>query len=135
MPRPCEFSQEKADLICQRIAEGEALRTICRESGFPSASTVCRWLASHADFRRQYSAAREVQAEILLDEVLEIADACAGDASGAAITPTVVQGAKLRIDARKWLIAKLAPKRYGEKLDVDLSGAVKVAGKLRWRRP
>ena len=139
MARPCEFTQEVADAICEAIAEGRALRNICCRDGMPASSTVGRWLAANVEFRRQYTVAREIQAEILIDEILQIADDKTGDeaaepAEGAAReTGVAVHRARLRVDTRKWLIGRLAPKRYGEKLDVDLNTSVKL-GKLNWRK-
>ena len=115
MARPSEFSQETADYICEQLIEGRSLRSICSDEGAPSASTVCRWLSSNEEFRKQYAHARELQADALFDETLDIADDKAVDA-------VEVQRARLRVDTRKWMASKLAPKRYGDKLDLTHAG-------------
>lgn len=128
--RPSEFSQETADLICLRLAEGESLRSICNDDDMPCKATVMRWLRSWPEFRDQYACAREAQADTLFDEVLDIADESSNDTI---IDPEtghertnheVVARAKLRIDARKWMAGKLRPKVYGDKLDLEHSGAL-----------
>lgn len=107
MGRHSSFTPEIAETICRRIAEGESLRAICEDEGFPSAETVRRWLASdeHEEFRVQYARAREDQADFYADEIIEIADK-AEDAAKA----------RLQVDARKWKASKLAPKKYGDKI-------------------
>lgn len=127
--RPSEFSQNIADLICMRLAEGESLRSICKEEELPSKATVMRWLRSWPEFRDQYAHAREIQADMLFDEVLEIADNSENDTyldsdGNERTNHEVVARAKLRIDARKWMAGKLRPKVYGDKLDLEHSGAI-----------
>lgn len=72
--RPSIFSEELADEICERIADGESLRSICRDDEMPSKATVFRWLAEKQDFQDQYTRAREAQADSLVDDMLDIAD-------------------------------------------------------------
>lgn len=105
MARPSEYTQEIADQICERLAEGESLRSICWDDPFPNKSTVFRWLAANKEFRDQYARARETQADAIADEILDIAD----EAEDAA-------KARLQVDARKWLAGKLRPKVYGDKV-------------------
>lgn len=112
MARPSEFTQEIADHICERLAEGESLRSICRDDPFPNKSTVFRWLAANKEFRDQYARARETQADAIADEILDIAD----EAEDAA-------KARLQVDARKWLAGKLRPKVYGDKVSTEVTGA------------
>ena len=71
--RPSDYSAEIADTICDRLAGGESLRAICADAGMPDRATVSRWIARYDEFRDQYAFARELQAECLVDEILEIA--------------------------------------------------------------
>lgn len=120
--RPSSFTQATADAICERLMEGESLRTVCLSDNMPKATTVFRWLADdrYAAFREQYARAREAQAERMAEEILQIADDGANDTykteDGEAVNHDVVARSRLRVDARKWLASKLAPKKYGEKL-------------------
>lgn len=113
-----EFSQEIFDKICDLIADGKSLRTICAGEDMPNTSSVCRWLAQDegGELREQYARARESQADALFDDCLAIADKFT---SAEMIEPEHINRAKLRIDTRKWMAGKLRPKKYGEKLDVD----------------
>jgi hypothetical protein len=148
MGRPTTYSQELADKICERLIDGESLRRISKRPGMPNASTVCRWLAAHEDFREQYARAREAQADTLADEALYIADTpkvgvivrtksellpsaqLDGEEASAPGPPVLtlvesrtvkedmVAHRRLQVDTRKWYAAKLHPKKYGEKLEL-----------------
>lgn len=108
MGRPSKFTPKLADEICERIANGESLRSICRSEEMPHAGTVCRWLADdNKAFREQYERARDAQADVLADEILDISDGDSDDADP--------QRDRLRVDARKWVASKLKPKKYGDK--------------------
>lgn len=120
MARPSTFSQKLADVICERLIEGESLRRICLDDKMPNAGTVCRWLGENEAFREQYALAREAQADTLADEILDIADDGSNDYMGddEKYNGDAVQRSKLRVDARKWVAAKLKPKKYGDRIDV-----------------
>lgn len=129
--RPSEFSQETADAICLRLANPESLRSICADEEMPGRSTVFRWLQENESFRDQYTRARENQAEAIFDEMLEIADDGEFDyetkkrddgSEYEAVNHDHIQRSKLRIEARKWVLGKLAPKKYSEKQQVEHSG-------------
>ena len=119
-----QFSQPIFDIICERIAEGESLRGICKDEGMPTASNVCRWIDDDEGGTRlkQYARAREAQADKIFDECLAIADSQENDVSvvdGVEQTNhDVIARAKLRIDTRKWMAGKLRPKVYGDKLAI-----------------
>lgn len=133
--RPSSFTQEVADEICTRLARGESLRSITadQDSGWmPSQTTVFRWLEDNAAFREQYARAREVQADTIFDEMLEIADDARNDFMERQLGedgPTVLQAnqehiqrSRLRIETRKWMAGKLRPKVYGDKVVNEHSG-------------
>jgi hypothetical protein len=128
MPRPSEYSQEVADLVCERIADGESLRSICQADEMPNKATIFRWLAAHAAFSDQYARARDAQADALADEIIDIADDGRRDYGKALDGRDIVDHdhiarARLRVDARKWIAAKLKPKKYGDQLRTELTGA------------
>lgn len=132
MGRPSSFTDDKGDAICERISNGESLRSICLDEDMPNKSTVLRWLRDIEPFRAQYVLAREAQADILADEILDIADDGSNDwmkrrygederwiENGEAM-----RRSQLRIDARKWLAGKMLPKKYGDKVQAEHSGNV-----------
>jgi hypothetical protein len=99
--------------VCKEIADGKSLRAICAADDMPSVETVRVWLIDDGEFSVQYARAREEQADYYADEIIDIADA-AKDANLA----------RLQIDARKWKASKLQPKKYGDKIDLNHSGAI-----------
>lgn len=119
--RPTLYCQETADIICERLAEGESLRAICREDAMPAKATVFRWLTLHAEFADQYARARQEQAETLADEIVSISDEeftttkQFGDETQVVYDSTAVARNRLRVDARKWVASKLKPKTYGDR--------------------
>lgn len=135
--RPSDFTQEIADTICERIADGESLRSICNGEDMPNKATVFRWLASNDTFRDQYARARETQADALFDEILSIADTpqigekrkVKEDGGVEISTGDMIEHRRLQVDARKWMAGKLRPKKYGDKLDVEHSGQVVTIAK------
>ncbi len=121
--RPTRYTPEVAADICTRLAEGESVRSICRDGAMPALRTVMGWLfdGEHEEFLQQYASAREVQAEVWADEIVGIADDAAGDLTTDKDGKDVVnhehiQRSRLRVDTRKWIASKLLPKRYGDKL-------------------
>lgn len=134
--RPTDFTPELGDRICEEIADGRSLRSICLSDDMPNKSTVFRWLSMRDEFRDQYARAREAQADSLFDDLLDIADDGSNDwmerfdDEGGNIgwkeNGEALNRSKIRIDARKWMAGKLRPKVYGEKLDVAHTGSVIV---------
>lgn len=127
--RPSKYTPELAERICLAISNStKGLHSICKEnSGFPCSDTIFTWLKDHKEFSEQYARAREIQADLLATEILEIADDSSND------TLVTDKGreyenkewtnrSRLRVDSRKWLASKLAPKKYGDKLDVTSDG-------------
>ena len=126
--RPSSYTQEIADQICERLAGGESLRQILRDEGMRPTGTVFRWLNDRRSFRDQYEHARDVQADVMADEITDIADDGSNDwmqretEKGRLITVIDhehVQRSRLRVDARKWVASKLKPKKYGDRIEVD----------------
>lgn len=143
MARPSKYSQQLADAICDLLVDGKSLRTICSTAKMPSRSTVIRWLAENEAFRNQYARARELQADTLAEEILDIADkAVLGerlkkDGKGKVLerqTGDMVERSKLMIDARKWYAGKLQPKKYGERVALDHGVQDNLADQLRAAR-
>lgn len=124
MGRPSAFSPEVVEAICTRLIEGESLRAICASDDMPHRNTVTRWIKENEDFQVQYARARELQADFIADEIIEIADEdCVvvrreGEVERLEIDSAAVMRNRLRVDARKWMAAKLQPKKYGDKLAV-----------------
>lgn len=108
------------DVICEKVADCNTLQVIAGEVGISKGSLIA-WLANYPD---QYARAREAQADKLAEDIIAIADDSSRDVyrdeNGNERTDSeVVQRSKLRVDARKWLAGKMAPKKYGDRLNLD----------------
>jgi hypothetical protein len=112
------YSPELCGIICDELIAGRSLREICREPKMPHLSTVRRWVLKYPDFYELYTKARQSQADTLAEDILEIADSGAGEGD----TMVAVNRARLQVDARKWLAARMGPKRWGGKLDESEDG-------------
>ena len=117
--RKTEYDPAIAAEICTRISCGESLRQICMEEKMPVHSTVYLWLLQNKQFSDNYARAREEQADTLADEIHAIADEPPQeivDDKGISRTDSGwVTWQKNRVDARKWVAAKLKPKKYGDR--------------------
>lgn len=127
------YTEELAHAICLRVADGESLRSVCRDESMPAMSTVFKWLNEHKSFAEQYARAKEAAADAMAEDIQDIADEAPQMTTNKAGALVVDNGfetfRKTRIDTRKWIASKLKPKKYGEKIDakVEHSGSITVA--------
>jgi hypothetical protein len=117
------YTQEIADKICARISEGEGLKTMCREEGMPGWRTVYDWIQKYPEFAQAMERARELGADAIASECLEIADTplqgeettTRPDGSVETKRGDMLGHRKLQIETRLKLLAKWHPKKYGER--------------------
>jgi hypothetical protein len=125
--RPSTYTPELAHRICERLADGETLRAICRDEGMPDERTVRGWAVDDVEgLSPQYARARQIGYHSLFDQILEIADTPQTgittketDKGTETRTGDMIEHRRLQVDARKWMLAKALPKIYGDKLEVD----------------
>ncbi len=110
--RPSDYTPELAERICNLLMEGESLRAICKRDDVPHIATVLAWLHRHEEFHEQYVRAREIQAEVMAEDIIMYADSATEEASA-------VAKARLQVDARKWYASKVATRRYGDRVQHD----------------
>lgn len=135
--RPSTYTKAVGDAICKRLAQGESLRSICRDADMPDRTTVQDWVLkdSPAGFALQYTQARDLGLDEIADECQEIVDDGSNDwmeKHHEGHTAYVVNGealgrSRLRFDHRRWYLSKLAPKRYGDRTSVELSGHLSMS--------
>lgn len=133
MGRPSSYTPEVAEEILRRLSEGESLRSICRDDHLPAESTVRLWAVDDIHgFSAQYARARDVGLDAVADELLEISDDATNDwmerngsdSEGWAVNGEALGRSRLRVDTRKWLLSKMAPKKYGDRVALDHSGGI-----------
>ncbi len=138
--RPSLYTPGLVAELCSHIADCKSLAAIERIPGMPSRQTVLNWLADKRkpEFLAQYARAREAQADKMAEDIIAIADEeCTmvrsdkhasrnddgDDNTEVVFDATAVARNRLRVDARKWLAAKMAPKKYGDKVENVVTGA------------
>lgn len=109
--------------IIELLSKGESLRSYTAISGNPSHSTVMDWLSADAAFADQYTRAREVGAEAIFEGLDDVSEAAVRAESAVEIA-----GLRLKSDNIKWKLGKMAPKKYGDRLNVDATVETKVTG-------
>lgn len=117
-----EFSPEVFDEICVYLSMGQSLRTACLNEGMPNKSSVLRWLASKPELRDQYARAKQEGADAIAEDTFDISDEVPPMKDDGSIDNGYVNYAKHRTDIRKWYLSKIAPKKYGDKTALELSG-------------
>lgn len=142
--RPSTYDEVFVTEVIRRVALGETLRAVCRDLGKVPESTFRLWVVDDVhSIAARYARAREAQAESWSDQILEIADESEFD------TVTTekdgkeremcdhewINRSRLKVDTRKWLMAKLHPKAFGEKMETTLTGAGGGPLVVQWQQP
>ena len=132
--RPTVYDEAQATECLARMSAGQTLREICRDDHMPSESTVREWVLDDRNgFAARHARARELQLEAWADEINEIGDdatndwmdrQCRDGSTERVLDNEHVQRSKLRIDTKKWLLARLLPKRYGDRTAIEHSGSI-----------
>ena len=118
------FNQQIADSVCDLLMDGHSLRKSCLEVGI-APMTVLGWVKANPDYSVQYARAREIGYSLLADGILDISDEkdveakYDGDDVRLELSATSVARNRLRVDARKWMLSKVLPKIYGDKIQVQ----------------
>lgn len=123
-PKPTQTAKLEAigiEAVCERVANCEFLEDIAKSCDV-SRGTLSLWL-SRDDNVTMYARARDLQADKMADDIIKIADdgendTYTDDQGQVKTNQDVIARSRLRVDARKWLASKMAPKKYGEKLEL-----------------
>ena len=124
MGRQSAYTPEIAEHICELLELGQPLRQICRADGMPAPSSVIRWTEANKDFAERYARARTIGLDALAEEILDISDDGSNDwmereqrdgSVETVLNAEHVQRSRLRVDARKWLLSKMRPDKYGDR--------------------
>lgn len=122
-----EKKSEAIEIILDRISEGESVRSILDHANrdrLPSFRTFLEWVEKDESLSKQYARAMEIRAAGIFDQMLDIADESNADIDitedgKIRVNGELVQRSRLKIDARKWVLGKMNPKKYGDKVELD----------------
>lgn len=129
------YSDELAEEICSRLEQGESLNAICSDAKMPDERTVRGWARDdYKGFFPKYARAREIGYLKIADELLEIADDARNDWMDKqvrgdtirVVDEECVKRSQLRVETRKWILAKMLPKVYGDKITNEITGSLAV---------
>lgn len=114
--------------ILLSIEEGNSLRTTLKREGMPTSTTFYEWIDNDKEKALHYARACEKRADSIFEEILEIADETSNDTiitdKGEIPNSEWIARSRLKVDARKWMLGKMNPKKYGEKIQQEHSGEV-----------
>lgn len=116
-------TDEKIQEVIRRISEGSSARAAIKELGM-SQSTFFGAVLDNEEIQKQYARAMDIRAAIIFDQIEEIADDSSGDEliddkGNVRQNNEFIQRSKLRVDARKWMLARMNPKKYSDKISID----------------
>jgi hypothetical protein len=134
--RPQTYTEQLGNEICEWLSLGRSLTSFCKQDGNPTYPTIMRWLWKGSkwyreEFLKSYMAAREQQAQCLVDSIIDISDDGTNDfmeledKSGKKyikVDQEYVQRSRLRVESRKWIAAHLLPRKYGDNSKVEVTG-------------
>ena len=120
--------------ICERVENGEALRSVLKDKDMPSNKTFYEWVDNDETKVKRYMRACEERANSIFEDIINISDNVEQDIitlpDGREVeNKAVIARDRLRVDARKWAASKLNPKKYGDKIDQNInhSGEIKTS--------
>lgn len=133
--RPTDYNSELAQEICDRLAEGRSVNSVCQDEDMPDKSQVFRWLAKYEEFRDKYRACLLPRADALSENMIDIAiNSLTGEIKTTKETKDGtfeevrisdnVERSKLIVHTLQWQLARMAPKKYGDKTAVEHSGSI-----------
>jgi hypothetical protein len=113
------------DALLVQIETGKSMREVCRMDGMPDHGTVIRWMRDDAGLATRYARARMAQADVLFDRMEAVEEAVSAGTMDS-------HAARVVLDSMRWRASKLAPKVYGDRLDVQVSDTrISISGALQ----
>ena len=134
-----EEKKKIIDFVCAEISNGKSLRSVlANNDGMPARNTFLEWMDKDPEYANQYARAMEQRQEVIFEDILSISDDQEGDVienedGFEVVNHNVIQRARLRVDSRKWMLGKMNPKKYGEKVELDNkhSGEIRIVREIK----
>jgi len=138
MARPYNYTEEEKEVIitdiCNRVIDETISFNKAVKDSQISYVTFFQWLSKSDKLKELYNYACEIRSDILFDEMIDIADDGSNDFMKKLMGETEIeilnsehiQRSRLRVDTRKWILAKMQPKKYGDKISQEISGSLSV---------
>lgn len=136
--RPTDYTPELAEEICNVIASSsKGITRLCSaRDHWPCPDTIFTWLRQHKEFSEQYAQAKRHQVDVLVEDILDIADDASldnvvNDNGDIGCNTEWINRARLKIDTRKWLASKLVPRVYGNSIKYTAEVGISVEERLK----
>lgn len=137
MARPIEWTEELKEAaittIIERITEGESIRRILNKDreNLPSNRLFLKWMSEDDKLSQQYAQAMAIRADLMFDEMLDIADNTGSDIielddGRQVVNHEIINRDRLRVDTRKWALSRMNPKKYGDRINTEHSGEISI---------
>lgn len=121
---------EVASVVLNSMVSGSSMRQSCIKAGI-GAATWIDWVNADPALAERYARAREGLLDAMVDQILTLADSPVPTLDNGATDPGMVRQRQLQIDARRWVLSKLAPNKYGDRLDVSVTDTrISISGAL-----
>lgn len=131
--RPSTYTPELTEIICDKLASGKSLNSICKEELMPHRDTVFLWLFKYKEFSDKYARARAAWADAEFENMMHIADTPQEgtkikitDDGTETIIGDMIEHRRLQIDTRKFALARMEPRKYGDNKRIDVNNTGKV---------
>lgn len=119
------MNAEKAAQVCELVSQGESLRAACEAVG-TTHPTFLRWCAENKELADQYAHAREAGSDVEFESLADMVAEQPQTAPSGAVDAGWVAWKRLQVDTKKWALSKKAPKKYGDKIDHNVSGNLTI---------
>jgi hypothetical protein len=133
-----DYTRALGEEICTKIAcSSKGIKALCKlNEHWPSHKTIYGWINIHKEFSELYARAKQYQIEVLVDEILSIADDTSNDYTTSedgriVVNHEHIQRSKVRIDTQKWLASKLCPRLYGDRVQHEGTVGIKHSDALK----
>jgi hypothetical protein len=110
-PKVFRYSPAIGNRICLQIATGANMTDIAATNGLPAKTLIYEWALDYPAFAEMYARARELRAHLKFDELSELAQTATGENYNAV---------RLQVDTWKWVLSKMLPRVYGDKLTTEI---------------
>lgn len=121
--RPSDYTPQKADNLCSLISGGKSLATAAKELKL-TRPAIYRWLAEEATFRNNYGIAMQERADYLFEELDDYEQMLIREEMSVGVFRSIV-------DKRKWQLARMSPKKYGDTNTIDIKGTINTNQSLK----
>ncbi len=111
-PPTFPYDPHKALIVLWQIANGMTMKDVAAQVGLPSRTVIWEWTLDVPEFAEAYARATEFKARGMFEDLPELADTATNENA---------QAVRLQVDTRRWVLSKMLPRIYGDKITADMT--------------